>query len=244
MNVGGLRLQGEYDINRRHRQFPNPNPDIRPRDHKLATDRSDAYFLIAEYHRFPWQAYGEIYSIHDRYSTRTILVEARGEVFFDDEVRGVFEFVEDNDDQDRFPDWRRRSQNQTASNDLDLGRGIFSGLDENNDFVSDFNQNRNFQPDYVEPFLRHTVDPPEFLFGTDMNNNTVIDRGQHAVAQVVDSRPVPFATVEAQAANGLYRDRASWWDPSPSTKGIPSSGSTRAGGSRCRGAKNSDCGPN
>ena len=49
-------------------------------------------------------------------------------------------------------------------------------MDENNDFISDFNQNRNAKPDYAEPFLRYTVDAPEFLFGMDMNNNTVIDR--------------------------------------------------------------------
>ena len=53
---------------------------------------------------------------------------------------------------------------------------VFPGLDENNDFVSDFNQNANARPDYAEPFLRYAVDPPEFLFGMDMNNNTLIDR--------------------------------------------------------------------
>ena len=53
---------------------------------------------------------------------------------------------------------------------------VFPGLDENNDFVSDFNQNQNSRPAFSEPFLRYAVDPPEFLFGMDMNNNTLIDR--------------------------------------------------------------------
>ena len=53
---------------------------------------------------------------------------------------------------------------------------VFPGLDQNNDFISDFNQNQNELPDYAEPFLRYAVDPPEFLFGMDMNNNTIIDR--------------------------------------------------------------------
>jgi hypothetical protein len=53
---------------------------------------------------------------------------------------------------------------------------VFPGLDENNDFISDFNQNQNLRPDYDEPFLRYDVDPPEFLFGMDMNHNTIIDR--------------------------------------------------------------------
>ena len=176
VNLGGFRLQGETAFNRRHRRFPNPDPEIGPTEHELATDKSEAFFLIAEYNTFPWSAYGEVYSLGDRYSTSAFLVDDRGELFFDDASTAVFEFVDDNDDQDRFPDWRRRSVNQRAGNDRDLGRGIFPGLDENNDFVSDFNQNRNFQPDYVEPFLRHGVDPPEFLFGMDMNNNTVVDR--------------------------------------------------------------------
>ena len=58
---------------------------------------------------------------------------------------------------------------------------VFPGLDENNDFISDFNQNdtedrENFVPDYEEPFLRYHSDRPEFLFGIDMNNNGWIDR--------------------------------------------------------------------
>ena len=58
---------------------------------------------------------------------------------------------------------------------------VYPGWDENNDFISDFNQNdnrflSNSVPDYEEPFLRHNVDRPEFLFGIDLNNNVWIDR--------------------------------------------------------------------
>ena len=99
---------------------------------------------------------------------------------YGDEQRNLFEFVDDNDDQDRFADWFRAGQLGTgigvsggsAGGDIE----VFPGLDENNDFVSDFNQNQNSRPDYTEPFLRYAVDPPEFLFGMDMNNNTLIDR--------------------------------------------------------------------
>ena len=60
-------------------------------------------------------------------------------------------------------------------------RLIFPGWDENNDFISDFNQNdnstiTNYIPDYEEPFLRYAVDRPEYLFGIDLNNNGWIDR--------------------------------------------------------------------
>ena len=81
--------------------------------------------------------------------------------------------VEDNDDQDQYPDWIRAG----SAND----RLIFPGWDENNDFISDFNQNdngtvNNLIPDYEEPFLRYAVDRPEYLFGIDLNNNDWIDR--------------------------------------------------------------------
>ena len=82
--------------------------------------------------------------------------------------------VADNDDQDRFADTIRMD---TRNGD----NAVFPGWDENNDFISDFNQNdnrilTNSTPDYEEAFLRHDVDRPEFLFGIDMNNNIWIDR--------------------------------------------------------------------
>ncbi|MBI4531836.1 MAG: hypothetical protein HY709_09995 [Candidatus Latescibacteria bacterium] len=175
-NVVGFKLRSEFNLNRRHRRFPNQNPDIAPGDHTLATDTSHGFYATASSASFPWFGYGEIFSIEDSYTTRSYIVDPRGNIFYDDQNRYVFEFIDDNDDQDRFPDWNRNNLNQRAGNDLQLGRGIFPGLDENNDLVSDFNQNQNLQPDYIEPFLRYKVDPPEFLFGMDTNNNTVIDR--------------------------------------------------------------------
>ena len=100
---------------------------------------------------------------------------ARGETNIDysDEGRFFYELVDDNDDQDRYPDWQRIFQ------DIDIE--VFPGYDENLDFISDFNQNDsedlpNLVPDYNEPFLRYGTDRPEYLFGLDMNNNIWVDR--------------------------------------------------------------------
>ena len=65
----------------------------------------------------------------------------------------MYEFVDDNDDQDRTPDWTRWGQGGPDAI-------VFPGWDENNDFVSDFNQNDNISlsnriPDYEEPFFRY-----------------------------------------------------------------------------------------
>ena len=108
------------------------------------------------------------------YSTSAFLLNQNGDVNYDQPAQFLYEFVEDNDDQDRLPDWQRGGQ---PGPDF----SIFPGWDENNDFVSDFNQNDNRTisnriPDYDEPFLRYAVDRPEFLFGIDLNNNDWIDR--------------------------------------------------------------------
>ena len=176
INKGGFEMRAEYVVNRRHRRFPNQNFRVLP----AATDRAEAFYLTSAYSHSPWFAYGEAFSMDPDYSTTAFIGNARGEVDYDFPTQNFFEFVDDNDDQDRFPDWSRfRQGGQTigaevgvAGVDLD----VFPGLDENNDLVSDFNQNRNERPDYAEPFLRYAVDSPEFLFGMDMNNNTLIDR--------------------------------------------------------------------
>lgn len=175
-DVAGFDLRAEVDINARYRRYPNPNPDII--ENHLASDHSSAFYLTVSKLAYPWFAYGEVFSMDPEYSTTMYITDANGDVFYDNKERYWFEFVDDNDDQDRFPDWDRSSANQRAGWDdgKTTFRAIFPGLDENNDGISDYNQNDNLWPDYEEPFLKYAVDPPEYLFGLDMNNNTVIDR--------------------------------------------------------------------
>lgn len=177
-DVAGFSVKGEYNVNRRHRRFPNPNPEIR--EHALATDQSDAFYVNLYKQAYPWYLYGEAFSMEPEYSTMMYTTDRDGRVYYD-EYLYWFECVDDNDDQDRWPDWKRNPINQRAQSDelrgvIALGGGVFPGLDENNDLISDLNQNQNLFPDYEEPFLRHAVDPPEYLLGMDMNHNTVVDR--------------------------------------------------------------------
>jgi len=166
----GFNFKGEYVLNSRYRRFPNQN--IRT-DQALASDRSEAFYATASQTAYPWFAYGEVFHIDPDYSTSMFIPDA-GRIDFENRQHYMYEFVDDNDDQDRYPDWGRRYTGIYSNNIPD--REVFPGLDENNDLISDFNENDNLLPDYEEPFLRYDVDPPEFLFGTDMNNNTVIDR--------------------------------------------------------------------
>jgi hypothetical protein len=176
-DVAGFDLHGEYVRNFQYRRFPNENFTI---GQDLAQDEAEAFYVTAQRRRYPWTLYGEVYSTDPNYSTRAFIPNSEGEVFYDNEQVSVYEFVDDNDDQDELPDWNRKTTgprvNTRQGRGLSADNAVFPGIDENNDDLSDFNRNFNREPDYAEPFLRYEVDPPEFLFGMDMNNNTVIDR--------------------------------------------------------------------
>ena len=171
-DVGGFGLQAEWNLNRRYFQYPNRD---RKRHHLSFLDASAGY-VNASCRRYPWFAFGELYRMEHDYTTSAFLSDKVGFIDYADELVHRYEFVDDNDDYDRYPDWQRESYDP-----LSADRAVFPGLDENGDFISDFNQNdnairRNLFPDYEEPFLRHNVDRPEYLVGVDMNNNGWIDR--------------------------------------------------------------------
>ena len=164
-DVLGFRLLGEYDVSRRHRKTPSPNFLA----HVNSVTQSDAWYGNLNWLQYPYFAQGEVFSIEPEYQTRMFITNEVGVINYDSPALHLFEFVDDNEDGDRTPDWVRRFSERDSD-------GIFPGWDENNDFRPDINRNTNKIPDYEEPFLRYSVDPPEFLFGIDMNNNTVIDR--------------------------------------------------------------------
>ena len=169
----GSRLLRKRDRNKRYFQYPNAALFIDGKNHEISSEESDAWFFNISKQAYPFFAFAEAYALDEAYSTTAYLVDSNGDIQYDNTQRNLYEFVEDNDDQDQFPDWIRAG----SAND----RLIFPGWDENNDFISDFNQNdnatiTNLIPDYDEPFLRYAVDRPEFLFGIDLNNNGWIDR--------------------------------------------------------------------
>ncbi|NKB69737.1 MAG: hypothetical protein GKR89_21920 [Candidatus Latescibacteria bacterium] len=174
-NVLGFNFYGEYDLSYSYTKYPN----ILRKGHRTSSGISGeraaaAWMLNASRVEYPWFVFGEAYSMDPRYNTRTFTAQGDGFIDYEDERIHVVELVEDNDDQDQFPD--------TVRKDWQAGDPtVYPGWDENNDFISDFNQNdnrvlSNAIPDYDEPFLRHHVDRPEFLFGIDQNNNGWIDR--------------------------------------------------------------------
>ena len=170
----GFDFYGEWDRNVKYFQYPNAARFAANKGHEVSSRSADAAILNVSRQQYPYFAYGEFYSLEEDYSTSVFVSDQDGDFRYDFPTTGLYEFVDDNDDQDRRPDWGRSG---TSAPD----REVFPGWDENNDFISDFNQNDNTTvpntvPDYEEPFLRHDVDRPEFLFGIDLNNNAFIDR--------------------------------------------------------------------
>ena len=165
----GFDFYGEFDRSVSYRKYPN-RQHVK---HLGASDEGDGWMLNLSKIAHPWFFFGEAYSMDHNYNTSAIMARGETNIDYSDKSRFFYELVDDNDDQDRFPDWQRIFEN------IDLE--VFPGYDENLDFISDFNQNDsedlpNLVPDYDEPFLRYGTDRPEFLFGIDMNNNVWVDR--------------------------------------------------------------------
>ncbi len=168
-DVLGFQLRGEFARNTQYYRYPNINFAKLSDLHK-SERTADAFFLNVTKRSGRLFGYGEVFGMEHDYTTRGYITNAlNNSVDYSDSRRNWYEYVDDNDDQDREVDWAR-----AGGGTADIS--IFPGFDENNDLISDFNENQNLTPDYDEPFLRHYVDPPDFLFGVDMNNNSVVDR--------------------------------------------------------------------
>ena len=174
-DLRGFDLYGEYDLGWSYRKYPNVQKEIHRTSSGIGGQRSSpAWMVNLSKQAHPFFIFGEAYHMDPLYNTRTFVTSGTGEIDYESERRSVVELVEDNDDQDRFPDTVRFDW-------LSGDAQVFPGLDQNNDFIPDLNQNDNFVranvvPDYEEPFLRFGVDRPEFLFGVDMNHNFWVDQ--------------------------------------------------------------------
>lgn len=88
----------------------------------------------------------------------------------------VYYLVEDNDDNDIWPDdWVQDWDVTTPERFFEPEAGIFPGWDKDGDGIPDYNRNNNPIPDWEEPFLQYYAEPIEFQYGDDNNNNFIID---------------------------------------------------------------------
>jgi hypothetical protein len=170
----GFRVYAEYNVNHQFRQYPNLNRKTHRSTSGVAGNRASTGWMVniaKDFH--PFFLFGEAFGMDAEYNTTSFLVDQGGRINYGDDEEAqsefIYDLVDDNDDNDIRLDQRRDKEG-------DADDAVFPGLDENNDFISDFNQNNtsvrpNFIPDYEEQFLRHYVDRPEFVFAVDLNNN-------------------------------------------------------------------------
>lgn len=186
----GFDIYTEFDVNHNFRKYPSRRYG-KHRAHSgiSGSESARAWMLNVSRSSYPWYVFGESYYLDETYNTSPFIVDSNGRVDYADPTHSLYDFVDDNDDQDKKPDQERIWQDPRTplerGNDGRQARGVadeavFPGWDQNADFISDFNQNSNIFrenrfPDYDEPFLRYAADRPEFLFGMDLNNNGWVD---------------------------------------------------------------------
>ncbi len=183
--LGGLAVTGEYVSNRQHGRFPISTGE-------RTEDNTSAWYVNASKIFGPLELGGEWFSVDPNYSfgynntrggislyndfrnPRVAMVEdvnLPATALSQTQVYQEFGLVDDNDDDDQYPDDQRFDWPGSISPD----GGVFPGLDENRDRIPDDDQNSNGLPDFAEPFLLFDSDPIDFVYGDDWNNNGIID---------------------------------------------------------------------
>ncbi|MBU08753.1 MAG: hypothetical protein CME13_12390 [Gemmatimonadetes bacterium] len=185
MTVESFTFRAEYDISADFRRYPVESGERSSRT-------GQAYFVNATWRGGQVDVGGEVFHMDPHYGTSLSIQDPAYQSFvtlpfspLDSEIDGglkgidgfnqaalngtlIFDTVEDNDDKDRFAD----QHYLRSRRDLD---GIFPGLDLDQDGRPETNKNNNGIPDYLEPFLLYGVNPEEYDYGDDLNNNGVID---------------------------------------------------------------------
>lgn len=190
-NFRGLEVNAEYASSTLYFQYPDGRPAPQTEDERKARQGNiysrkrlggrwkmdgKAYYLNLhkEGRRF---GFGFEYFYMGPYYTTTIVTynSYAGAGVLSSRQFAPWDFVEDNDDNDRFPDLNSPDPVPGIGSHGYEPDGVFPGKDEDKDGIPDTNRNGNDLPDYVEPFLMYYVEPDEYAYGRDMNNNGVID---------------------------------------------------------------------
>lgn len=183
-NILGLKVEGEYARSLHHLRYPDgvPGPIDQPGDRFTAQDGNsslragkrfdavgEAYYLVVskEHERFDLGA--EYFHMGPEYNTELLVLGTPAVPHFNSTVRLMM--VDDNDDNDRFPDsWFEQYIAGFVNEGVDAD-GVFPGKDEDGDGRPDTNKNGNSLPDYLEPFLMYNVESDDYVYDLDLNNN-------------------------------------------------------------------------
>jgi len=191
-NYLGFKVNGEFVTNNHYYMFSDGKPgtglpaftplDITAKEGHRSYLTDTAYYLTVEkdwrHVGFGGELFkmGKFYRPYMNYylASENISISWTGTSTRNDIIR--MPMIEDNDDNDQYPDTQFDSTTMTYSvNSLTDPDGVFPGNDNDHDGLPDNEKNNNNIPDYDEPFLMFDVDPDEFIFGDDFNNNSIPD---------------------------------------------------------------------
>lgn len=181
LDLFGFNIHGDYDVSTHHLIFP-------VNEGRRHDDRAQSYSLRGERSFNQVNIGFELFEMPPNYRTAF--------TYWNDAVPGLreYQFVDDNDDLDQWPDsWEHgeplsfgftddvtraskdAKENLMPPSKRSIGFGVFPGLDDNSDGILDTNVNNNLIPDYQEPFLMYYVEPESFVYGDDFDNNGLVD---------------------------------------------------------------------
>ena len=179
LRLAGVEIKAEYARSDLYARYPAEldGEPIYQRSARSAR-RGAAYYINFSRWFGRGSVGGEYFSIHPDFRT-----EMRAYVPFEVALTSghlaalvnqtvYWELVQDNEDGDRYPDKRLGNVLGSPRDRLDGDPdGVFPGLDADRDGLPETNRNGNGLPDYEEPFLMWDVEPNEYTYGMDRNNN-------------------------------------------------------------------------
>ena len=184
LDLVGLRVRGEFAQSITYSRYRDGvpgeelviidgDPVLYEGNGKRHHDREGAGYVQLERETARYGFGGELFSIGPMFNQR--LTKRPGDIgglgggqpYLRNRTT-FFSLLEDNDDGDANPEGKVRG---AAPRDL----AVFPGQDADNDGIPDTNRNLNGLPDFLEPFLLYQVDPDEYVYGLDFNNNDVVD---------------------------------------------------------------------
>ena len=177
LSLVGLEINAELARSALYSRYPAhveriPAFDQAPR----FADRGSAYFINVSRDLGPGQVGMEYFSTKPEFTTEMrVYHQEQGRhlsrIFAGQGNNTIYwDLVQDNEDGDRYPDINLGSVIGARFGPTDVD-GVFPARDEDNDGILDTNRNFNEIPDYEEPFLQYEVEPREYEYGLDHNNN-------------------------------------------------------------------------
>ncbi|MFC1651250.1 hypothetical protein ACFL2X_06735 [Candidatus Latescibacterota bacterium] len=188
-NYLGFKFDGEFVVNQHNYMFSDgyagkgiiafPAVDLTPRKGDRYSYSDNAYYMVVQKDWKKFGFVGEYFKMGKFYRPHMKFMNPSTLMSINTSGRNstqLMTLIADNDDNDQYADtmpYPMGFGNRIHTyNDPD---GVFPGNDLDRDSYPDTDRNFNRIADYEEPFMMLDVDPDEFVFGDDFNNNTIPD---------------------------------------------------------------------